>query len=381
VILKDGYGYNYEIIRNSQEIHSDRISHQFLVFASELMKNDDLEAGEIVYLGNVWLTESVQRERTINNQHRKGLIVSVIPSDFKNSVISVGVILVKFLVRLLIEDIAFIDSERCDCAVETLFFEKMFLIGNSEFYEVDVDSKMNLKTVMLYGTEGEREVVVCRLCLADIGQFFGRHGYNVSERRNSQGVYQLKRLCRSCIYGNLISAKDDISEAEEITHQDLMMDEKVIDELVYSQRETIDQCILNVSMKNLVKKGQLMKVLKNEFWLLSFCLKFEVKQFLFDVRLMEFYDVILIGDRLNEVIMFDIRSGNGMRLALFMPLVRKLQCLKKCLINFNLSTLVSEDGFISNYPPPGGQIKSTHHTIEHPAVMRGQRRPFSSEDG
>jgi hypothetical protein len=114
-----------------------------------------------------------------------------------------------------------------------------------------------------------------------------------------------------------------------------MMDEMVIDGCCSSQRGAIELVISNILMRASVKGNSMKQMLKDRVWLLSFCLKFEVKLFLFDDQLMDCYDIILIRGRLDEVVIVCIRSGSGMRLALFMPLVRKLRHLKEFLfINF-----------------------------------------------
>jgi hypothetical protein len=273
--------------------------------------------------------------------------------------------------------------EKPNVEVEALSIKSAVSDGDYKWYETDMEPNVWLKLVVLCETEGERKFKVCRISRAGIECFLDRHGYICSKKGNSWEVCQEEKLCISNICINLISVDNEISEAGEYKHQEKhMMEDMVIDFLYNSLKGAVvlkeNNVLMEINENRFFTKR--FEFLKIEDWLLIFLVKFEMVFLVCDNLMMEFFDVVLIRDRIDGTIISNDGSGNGINLALIMPLVRKLRCFEYLLVNFNLSTLFSDNGFISCYPT-GGQIKSTFHTIEHPAVISGQRSPFSSEDG
>jgi hypothetical protein len=62
---KSGYGYVIDKKRNNQRTHSSRGNHQALIFASLLMKEEDLEAGAYARFKSCKLMNSFRREENM----------------------------------------------------------------------------------------------------------------------------------------------------------------------------------------------------------------------------------------------------------------------------------------------------------------------------
>jgi hypothetical protein len=370
-------------MRNSREIHSDGISHRVLIFVSELMKNDYLIAGAITHLDNLMLIKSVQKGWVVVGQYQKRVdteysdqIVKILGECNGTKTVEVDLSKGKIVNYLFV-------FEKLGVEVEALSVKSAVSDGDYMLFVIDMESKVWLKLVVLCEAEGERKFRVCMISRAGIECFLDRHGYICSKKGNSREVCQEEKLCRSYICINLISVDDEISEAKESTHQEKhMMEEMVINDCYNSLRRVVvskeNNALMEINGKKFFAKR--FEFLKIEDWLLLFLMKFEEIFFVGDNLMMEFFDVVLIRDRIDGTVMNDGGSGNGMSLALIMPLVRKLRCFDYYLVNFNLPTLISGNVFISIYPT-GGQIKSDIHNIEHPVVFVSQRSPFSSEDG
>jgi hypothetical protein len=232
----------------------------------------------------------------------------------------------------------------------------------------------------MFDTESERKVRKYRIIHGDEEVFDDGYGYIYFKRANSQEIHQGEGICRVLFCIDNLSVKEDNSETGAVTYQgNYKLDEMIIS-IFYNNRREKNNLASSSSNNNVVEASLFVTYLKKFLfaraftWLLILLIISEAVILSDEVSLKSFESYFKgVRDGVEPVL--DKRGGIGMSLVLIMPFYEHLD-----FCGFNSSTLCWSWLNAFSYPP-GGQIKSTFHTIEHPAVISGQRSPFSSEDG
>jgi hypothetical protein len=223
----------------------------------------------------------------------------------------------------------------------------------------DVNFNLLFISVMVVVTESGKTVRSCKMFVGDNIVFLNGYGYICFKKLNSQEIHQEEDDCQVQVYVSNSFGTEDGLETEVCTRQV----ERKLELMVFMRFEwsyADDQKFESSNNNFVLADGWLYNVFLKKFhrarvftWLLVLLSSVELLSIMFDAKVSKevtsYYEVIEFG----RMIMIFCWSGS-------------------------LSVILVHTPFLT---PPGGQIKSTIHTIEHPAVSSGQRSPSSSEDG
>jgi hypothetical protein len=238
--------------------------------------------------------------------------------------------------------------------------------------------------VMEYGSEGDEGFVLYGRLWNGSARSDKGHGYIYSKKGNSQEVLIAKELCQNvCIIIDSIGNNDSIAEV--FTHQGVMMKE-IMDIVMYNvslyeRQEAVYEYLMTDAKWFIPLDKYFCASLVD--WLMIYLTKVD-SIFILDAGcyvVQVYFNNLSFSDGGDycDVIW---RRGDG-KLQSLISIVFVVRKSLKVLFDIyyhSSSTLFANHAYISIYPP-GDQVESGIHNIEHPVVCTSQRSPFSSENG
>jgi hypothetical protein len=388
--LMGGYGYICPKKRNNQEIHSDRGNHQVYYFVPKFIKEDLFDAEEDTHCLGLEPVASVQKVKLIlGGDQKSGVCFMIIlclqprknpfifnTGNLKSSILNIEKKTISFNVSTNNTSRELVC--RSDCSHNVV-----------NFIILDIDLKVVFILVMIFVYAGGKMVQRYKMFIGSDATFKGGYGYIYSKRANNQEIHQEGKDRRVLFFVIISFVSEENLEAEVCIHQVQHILKFLVTEV------GVIYCVCK-SSGNLIKRKEfllgswLFNMLFVKFcrarvfsWLLFLLLCTVFSSDLFGVSRHK-YSVISgmhdSGGGPISVVMIHDGGIIGMVLVSTMPFFESFHYEGEvcCSVTWFISWL--SRSFASNYPP-GGQIKSTNHTIEHPAVVSGQRSPSSSEDG
>jgi hypothetical protein len=374
-----GYGYDSIVRRNSQEIHSERGGYRVILFVSEFMKETILEAVEETHLDEEELIKSVQKvqlilkvcyengAKIVTFSHEANADINTIMKNYVLSNVSdnSGVMFHENHIMYHMENKLLWRAER---GIE----KDYFLIRNG--VKFDLLSKL----VMLIGSEGERRTRIFKIIVGDNVGFEGGYGYDNSKRINSQETHYSELKCRVIFSIIFKFDKEGISETGVCSHQAVHKSEIMVIEKYYNAWKCWYKLLMRSCNGEHFNDDFLVIFMKQKYLSVMLLIMFYLVKFAFLFFVILEMNVFSGSLGYLRLEFWNLESMNGMDLTVIMPLGETCRLFDYAKSKLPMIEVVFPCTFSC---PPGGQIKSTHHTIEHPAVMGGQRSPFSSEDG
>jgi hypothetical protein len=239
--------------------------------------------------------------------------------------------------------------------------------------------------VMVIGSEGNEEFVCYEKVWNGSARADEGHGYIYFKKGNNQGVLLRREHSQNVfrIVVNLVVNDDLIAEV--YAHHDMTMKEVMVVIGYEFSWKSMNVAALFCTIRVVVWPGLLCKcvIVNLVDWLLVYLVEVE-SVFIFannDDVVQACCNILSVSDGGDYfVVVWNREDGNVRSFVSTALLVGKSLESIFDFYGYSSSTFFADHAYISIYPP-GGQIKSTNHTIEHPAVVSGQRSPSSSEDG
>jgi hypothetical protein len=255
---------------------------------------------------------------------------------------------------------------------------------------LDINIRMVFILVMIFVSAGGKIVQRYKLFFGNGATFDDGYGYICSKKGNSQEIHREGKDRRVLIFVFVPIVQENDLEAEVYVHQvqhslKLLVTKEGIVCYAGENRDSF------VNLKESLLRSWLFGMFYKKFfrarvfsWLLFLLLCTVVKFDLFEATIK--YEFLVTSNMHDSgggpkgLLLIHNEEEIGMILVSIMYIVKSNHC--EAGVCWSGSWFISwlSRLFASNYPP-GGQIKSTIHTIEHPAVFSGQRSPSSSEDG
>jgi hypothetical protein len=243
---------------------------------------------------------------------------------------------------------------------------------------------------MMFVSAGGKTIRRCKMFNGSDTTFDDGYGYINCKKENNQEIHREGRTRRVLIYVFISFATEEGLDTEVYTHQvRRSLKILVINDVIVYYVSRRNEGLLKFEV--ILLGSWLFDVLFKKFvrarvfsWLLLLLLGTVMISGLFNSAVirefMDCDDVHAFGGGSRSFVLSHFENEFGMVLVSARPFIMNFLNgydvidLKLWFISWLSRTLTS-------IYPPGGQIKSTIHDIEHPAVSSGQRSPSSSEDG
>jgi hypothetical protein len=220
-----GHGYMYLIKGNSQEVLCEKETHRVLILVSILsVREEELETGACMHLGNFKLIESVQRNLLIiDHSQKSGADFSIFGHN--------NMVFTQFCTKKMTKSIdnAILNFKYSEYYTKggKLKVEAKILLcicikpeGSFDLNVVDVEVDLLLKFKMLLATEGGKGIRTHGIVGGDKDISVGGHGYMYFKKGNSQEVHHRMSLCQVCFCIIVLFIREDDLEAEASTRQE-----------------------------------------------------------------------------------------------------------------------------------------------------------------
>jgi hypothetical protein len=282
-----GHGYICLKKRNSQEVHCSEEIHQVVSLVSVLsVREEDLEAGAYMHLGNFKLVKSVQRDLLmIDHSQKSGVDFNVFSH---NVVILTQFYTMKMLIAIDNGILNFKNSEYYAKGGKLKVEAEMLLCvcsnpkGSFYFIVLDVEVNLLFKFMMLSVTEGGKRVQPNGIVGGDKDISIGGHGYTNFKKGISQKVHRRVSFCQVCFCIIILSVREDNLEAEAITRQESRKLAKMVI-VVFSDFQEGEREFESCSSNNVLAEAGFFSVFLKRFnrarvfvWLMNLLLISEV---------------------------------------------------------------------------------------------------------
>jgi hypothetical protein len=204
------------------------------------VKEGSLEAEEVTHLENTESIESVQRVQLILKRCLRNGVEEL---EFSH-ITKVSVDLIKTKVESLKSSSYWIEKYINDfvkriCYIYELLLQDFCVEGNYDLLKLDVKFGLLLKTVMLFGSEGERRTRIFRIISGDEEASVDGQGNMYDKKENNREVHQDRTNCQVIICIKFISVKEGDSETGVVTCQEK---QKLMIMVIIWNQETWKHC-------------------------------------------------------------------------------------------------------------------------------------------